>query len=214
MLNYKNPKITERNISFRNFILSKKNGFHLRIAFGADSPFFECKKIYSETLSIKGGLIQNPICELPKFGFFKNFWTHECNRCDMSISQEMEVQNLETINRHYKTSYKFQNLDRKKIFGLFKLIPERNRLGDWLYGNFLSIYHSYGDYILHLYDYLQYQKKGFIIDIAVQKINEWESWPIVDMSLNSDYSEIIKDEFFDSASTIDEFPRTHNLLYK
>ena len=214
MITYKNPKVTEKNISFRNYILSTKSGFDLEIYFGAESPFFKCEKNLKKELLIEGGLIQKPICELPKFGFFKNFWTHKSNRCDMRISTDTDKNNLDVLNKHYKTSYKFQDLDRKKIFGLFKLIDEKNSPSSILNCNFISINHSYDDYIYYLYDHLSYRKKPFKLNILVQKISEWNSWPIVDMSLHSDYSEIIKNEFFDISSTIDEYPRKYNLLIK
>lgn len=214
LLNYKNPKITEKNINFRNWALSQKSYLRIRIYFGKKSPFFKCDKDFnSQHIKVEGGLILEPICELPKFGFLKNFYFYESNRMDLSVSTKTDI-NLDAYNNLYKTSYSFKNAERKKIFGFFKPIPERNRLGDWLYGNFISINNSYENYINSLYEFLRDGTKPFVINAIVQKIDEWESWPVIGMALDSDYSEIIKDEYFDFANNIYEMPYESDILFK
>ena len=68
-------------------------------------------------------------------------------------------------------------------------------------------------------NYIKDHKKPFVIDFVVQKIKEWSYdnqnyWPIIDLSLNYNYCEIIKDEYFDFSNTLDEFPRSYNILIK
>ena len=132
---------------------------------------------------------------------------------DLSVSTKTDI-NLDAYNNLYKTSYSFKNAERKKIFGFFKPIPERNRLGDWLYGNFISINNSYENYINSLYEFLRDGTKPFVINAIVQKIDEWESWPVIGMALDRDYSEIIKDEYFDFANNIYEMPYESDILFK
>ena len=52
----------------------------IRIYFGKESPFFKCDKDFnSQNIKVEGGLILEPICELPKFGFLKNFSSLKLN---------------------------------------------------------------------------------------------------------------------------------------
>ena len=212
LLNYTNPKITEKNINFRNWALSQKNYLRISIYFGKESPFFKCDKDFnSQNIKVEGGLILKPICELPKFGFFKNFYSHISNRMELNISTETD-DDLDSRNNFYKTNYSFKMPERKKIYGFFKLIKETKNF-DFFYGNFISINNSYENYINSLYELLRDGKKPFVISAIIQKINEWESWPIISLGLNSEYSEIIKNEHF-SFPTFLESPFESDILYK
>ena len=129
MWNIKNPDVTEKNISLKDYINQNKNFFRLRVEFGVHSPFYKCNKdINNEDIRIEGGLIINPICELPKFGFFKNFWSHECNRFNLTISTNKDHCNIDSKNDLYKTYYHFSDESRKKIFGISSLAPEKKKI--------------------------------------------------------------------------------------
>ena len=212
LLNYKNPKITEKNINFRNWALSQKNYLRIRIYFGKKSPFFKYEKDFnSQNIKAEGGLILEPICELPKFGFFKNFYSHESNRIELDVSTKTDI-DLDAYNNLYKTNYLFKMPERKKIYGFFKLIKEEKKF-DFFYGNFISINNSYENYINSLYELFRDDKKSFVVNALIQKINEWESWPIISLGFNSEYSEIIKDEYFNFTSFL-ERPFESDILYR
>jgi len=219
MLNIKNPSITEKEISLNDYINSKKDFFRMSVEFGVHSPYFKCNYFNNEDIKVEGGLVTHPICELPKFGLFKNFWSHECNRFNLNISINNNHCDIDSKNELYKTSYHFNSLERKKIFGIFRLAPKKKSLGDWLYGNHISINNSNKEFINNFMNYIKDHKKPFVIDFVVQKIKEWSYdnqnyWPIIDLSLNYNYCEIIKDEYFDFSNTLDEFPRSYNILIK
>ena len=72
----------------------------------------------------------------------------------------------------------------------------------------------YENYINSLYEFLRDGTKPFVINAIVQKIDEWESWPVIGMALDRDYSEIIKDEYFDFANNIYEMPYESDILFK
>ena len=213
LLNYKNPKITEKNISFRNWVLLQKNYFKISIYFGKESPFFKVDKEFnSQYIKIEGGLIIHPICEQTKFGFFKNYFSHESNRIELNVSTKADI-NLKSYNKLYNTNYTFTNNERNQIYGFFKLIKESKGF-DFFYGNFISINNSYENYINSLNEYLLHKDKPYIVNLVIQKINEWESWPVISMNFNSDYSEIIKDKYFDGAINNFEMPLGSDILYK
>lgn len=219
MFNIKNPKITETNISLNDYINNQKKFFKIQIEFGVHSPYFKCDRISNEDIRVEGGLVIHPICELPKFGLFKNFWSHECNRFNLNISIKNNNCDLDSKNEFYKTNYCFKDLKRKKIFGIFKLAPKRKKLGDWLYDNHISINNSNLEFINNFSNSIRSPKKPFVLDFVVQKVKEWNYndqfyWPIIDLSLNHNYSEIITNEYFSFSDTLDEFPRNFNILMK
>ena len=93
------------------------------------------------------------------------------------------------------------------------MIRKKINKKDIFYGNFISINNSYENYINSLNELFKDDKKSFVVNAVIQKINEWESWPIISLGFDREYSEIIKDDIF-NFSTFLERPFESDILYK
>lgn len=232
-LNIKNPKITHLGIDFHNYLNSKELSI-FEIIITRDSPVFKfSKSLRNDELYFEGCLLKNPVCELPKSGLFNNFYSHKINqfRLTLTTSEKSDYQyedhygKISNINKKFNTNYKKREKD---LFGY----PNRNldtNFGilftdgkDYLSSpNGIEIYGSYSDYINFLYDNIINTDVEIYLTLAVQKIKEWDVYPIVDMAIRSwrgnlnddDLYEITKGEIF-RWSFGGEFPKHRNILIK
>ena len=141
----------------------------------------------------------------------------------MNISTEKE-RNLSEMNSLYKTKYTFnQNKQREMIYGMFKC--QNPKKSDPLFSmNHLSINNSSKEYINYIYEELEHKKAFLGLCICLQIINEWSSYPVVDLYFylrtktdTDDYNEIIKDQNFRAINHIVDYegsPRPYNILVK
>jgi len=233
-----NPeKITHKKISFYDYVNSKDiNTFEIIIS--RLSPYFDFNKSFDGgKLTFEGCLLRNPICELPKFGYFlyNTFNAHRVNRFHIhfntndidEINYESYLGKISNINKKFKTNYKKPD---KNLFGY----PTRNQ--DMNYGclyvsnpnslnplpNGINIYGTYKKYLNYLYENVVNSDVEISLTLAFQKIEEWDFFPIVDMFFRSwgqhllnddDLAKIMQNESFYWRSFIDEFPE-HNKILK
>jgi hypothetical protein len=231
-----NPeKITHKKISFYDYVNSKDiNTFEIIIS--RLSPYFDFKKSFNgDKLTFEGCLLRNPICELPKFGnfWYKSFNAHRVNRFHIhfntndidEINYESYLGKISNINKKFKTNYQKPDKD-------FLGYPTRNQ--DMNYGclyvsnpnslnplpNGINIYGTYKKYLNYLYENVVNSDVEIFFTLAFQKIEEWNFFPIVDMSLRSwgqhllddhHLQEVIKDEIFTWHSG-EEFPKHTKIL--
>ena len=86
-----NPeKITHKKTSFYDYANSKDiNTFEVIIS--RLSPYFDFNKSFNgDKLTFEGCLLRNPICELPKFGYFfyNSFNAHGVNRFNIHFNSD------------------------------------------------------------------------------------------------------------------------------
>ena len=224
-LNPKNPKIDVRGTNLFNLIRSKKDFFWIKFIFGHDNPGFKCSKNMScDEININNAFIHDPVCEFPKFGFLNKYWSLKTSHCTINISTEKE-RNLSHMNSLFKTKYTFnQNKQREMIYGMFKCQNPKKPDPMSFSMNHLSINNSSKEYINYIYEELEHKKAFLGLCICLQIINEWSSYPVVDLYFflrtktdTYDYNEIIKDQNFRAINhTVDykDSPRPYNILVK
>ena len=216
----KNPKVEIKGSNLFNYIKSKNFNGHLEIAFGDQNPGFECSKDLDGSLTLTNVFIKRPICEFPKFGFFKSYFSLETSKSEMLITTANNG-DLNTINKLYKTNYYFNgDKQRKKIYGFCEFQNPENKKTSWRPLNRIVIYNSYKEYIDFMYEELAHKNANVYLAMYLQKIQEWNSIPIIDMfftkqSKRGDWDEIMKDENFSSINSLEgEYPRKYNILVK
>ena len=219
----KNPKVEIKGSNLFNFIELKK-GLNLEIAFGNHNPGFECKKsLGGKDLTLTNVLIKKPIFELPKFGFFKSYYSLETSKCELFITTENK-NDLDTFNKFYNTNYYFngdKQRQRKDIYGICEIQDPENIKSSWRPLNKISISNSYKEYIDFVYEELVHKNANVSLTLCLQKIQGWNIIPIIDMYFtkqsrgHGDWNEIIKIGDFGPEHVVEgEYPRKYNILKK
>lgn len=227
-LTIKNPKVDKefKEISFREYILSKKINTFSIVVTKETAKFKIIKNKESTKLEIQGCLLKSPVCGKPKATFNSNFYFMREHTFSLFIeaSDEMEQEyddqkynKVSSTNRKYSTKYT-NKINNDLIYGrYYSYIPEstsfRNR-------NEVVIYNSHKEYINYIYDVLNNSQTELHIDIAIQDVKEWEDFfTIIDLRIDawkSDYhggfDEVIKGEYFNGYSSRD-FPKKDNIFY-
>jgi len=176
-----NPTITKNceDISFAEYIESKDiNTFEIVVT--QDSPLFTINRNLDFTsLTIKGCLLKDPVCGLPKIGFMKNFYLMKENVFSLTIEASSEIdkideekfENIFTLNKKYNTRY----------------ISKRNQdlnIGSYWPYNSINIYNSNKKYLEFFYDSVVTSKNEIRIFITFQKIKEWKIfYPIIGLKI-------------------------------
>ena len=216
----KNPKVEIKGSNLFNHIKSENFNGHLEIAFGDQNPNFECTKHLNGSLTLNNVFIKRPICEFPKFGFFKTYFSFETSRVELLITAE-NSEDLDEMNKLYKTNYYFNgDKQRKKIYGLCEFQNPENKKNGWRSLNWIKINNSSKEYIDFIYEQLAHKNANVCLTMVLQPIQEWNAIPIIDMYFTkqtgtSDWNEIIKDANFKSLYELEgEYPRKYNKVVR
>tara|TARA_Y100000294_G_C8401784_1_gene275099 strand:+ start:105 stop:650 length:546 start_codon:yes stop_codon:yes gene_type:complete len=175
-------------------------------------------------------MLKYPVCELPKFGLFNNFYSKKEHQFTLGIEtkeatelhdEQYQYDKISKINKKFNTNYFFQ---KNKIPGFgtrdlnygrvnFHNPDKYTTIGN---KNYITIYNSDKDYLNFFYDNVVNSNTEIHLDIAFQMIEEWKNfYPILDINIQSihgahdtgfDIGNIIKTTNFEPSAGL-PFPR-------
>ena len=229
-IDFNNPRIDFKGTSFDKYVISKPIN-HFSIIITRLSPIFKPWKNQDVSeIKFEGCLLKYPVCELPKFGLLKKFYSILQNHFTLSIhttkkNEEIDSQYLNkisSINKKFNTNYFFSPPSR-----ILPCIRDLNYgtvnfYNPNYYGNnHISINHSNEKYLNFFYDNVVNSDIVIKLDIAFQKIEEWEFestgnylYPIIEMNIDRwDFREIIEGDNF-NLSSLSKFPQGNILVKK
>jgi hypothetical protein len=221
-----NPKITHKDISFKDYlnvksldltsqgkgkinpievVLTKKNNPDFKIE--ANMKNTECK--------IKGVLISNPICAIPKIPFLTNFWQLRENQINLFLSSEIDY--LDQINKDFNinltNNYRNYNYGRLYNDSSNFFDPHTN----------ITLNSTYSDYINFLQSsFREIDNLEIKLILFLQKFEKVDFFFIFDFMIQAfrgsrELEEFIKDQHFSlrhSSDPLEVIDRSRLLFQK
>lgn len=204
-LNRKNPKITHKDLSFKDYLNFKSldlrsqgkgkiNYIEVVLAKKYNPDFKIETNMKNSKCTIKGILISNPICEKPEFGFFKNFWSLRENQINLYLSSEID--SLDKINKNCDVNLtnNYRNYNYGRLYNVSSSFFDAHTS--------ISLYNTYSDYINFLQNsFREIDNLEIRLTLFLQKFEKVDFFFIFDFMIQSlrgsdELEKIIKDQYF------------------
>jgi len=204
-LNRKNPKITHKDLSFKDYLNFKsldlksqgkgKINFIELVLTKKNNPDFKIEaNMKNSKCTIKGVLISQPICGIPKIPFLMNFWQLRENQINLYLSSEID--SLDKINKDCDIN--LTNNYRNYNYG--RLYNDSSNFFDP--HTSISLYNTYSDYINFLQSsFREIDNLEIYLTLFLQKFEKIDFFFIFDFMIkisrgSRELEEFIKDQYF------------------